>query len=193
MSELATKSPDENNESIITRSNEKVESVKTNLDVKDIDKLEYDFVTNGIFERRRNQYSFLLYYLAFSGIWASIITSIDDPARLIPLLAIPIFIGMPLYLEFVYQRLEIDKLDKTRSHILGDHIRHKSWQPSDVKYINDFLIAILVPLSLTIIAIMLEWPEYDNSKYVVIALIINWLFSSYWFRWYHQNKTKYVI
>jgi len=111
----------------------------------DADKVRLDFLAKGIFERRKTQYVFFLFYLGAAGTCASVVLSADKPETRLLILLVPVVLQLPVYFTWWYQRNQIYRIDDARLRLLGvPNSLDEAWQARLGKYAND-LVILLVP------------------------------------------------
>ena len=97
--------------------------------LSEIDRETLQFTREAIFERRKTQHQFVLFYLAAVGVSAGIAfgSSGTLSAHSIYAFMFPIFLAFPVHQFCCYQRMQIARLHQRRQKLIGDPVL-KHWQ-----------------------------------------------------------------
>ena len=126
-----------------------------NGDLNDIEKARYEFACQAIFDRRKTQYSFLLFYLVATGACASVVIGSDDRDSLLLILLVPILLQLPVYGNWWRQRTSLRQYDSTRRKILHlENEAEEKWQRPETMIFND-VIFLAMPLAVVGLAWLL--------------------------------------
>lgn len=168
-------------------------------DLTEKEKVRFEFTSQGIFERRKTQYVFFLFYLGAAGACASLVLGAKSPEERLLVLLVPILLQLPVYFTWWYQRNQIYNIDDIRKSIIGlENDVNESWQTPHGKYSNDIMM-LLVPAALVSLAWLVlrhRNPDiFSADDFVLLCqgAFLSTILSSSVGIYFHKNRLNYEI
>lgn len=149
------------------------------------------FLCQGIFERRKTQYVFFLFFLGVAGLCSNAVLAAKHPHERLLILMVPILLQIPVYITWWYQRNQISMLDRARKQIVDPTVHEEpsvSWHDKSARYAVD-IVLLGIPLVLVLVGWWLFHRELSkcvgNEPFtllfvsaisaVVASVIIGWV------------------